>query len=112
MLRAGVGELAEALDGPIDGLRAVALIADVHVLQGAALDLVGVTSDGLAVLAQDLVLVMDAHGPPKTLHASAYCATSRRVFFSPPPPTMIGTRGRLIDCGELSSLLAVTWRPT
>ena len=36
-------------------------------------------------------------GPPKTLHASPYWATSRSVFCSPPPPTMIGTRGREID---------------
>ena len=42
-------------------------------------------------------------GPPKTFVASAYCATRRSVFCSPPPPIMIGTRGREIDCGELSS---------
>ncbi len=42
-------------------------------------------------------------GPPNTLQASAYCATSRRVFRSPPPPIMIGGRGREIDWGELSS---------
>src|SRR6201996_4551988 len=32
---------------------------------------------------------------PKRLQASAYFATSRRVFFSPPPPMRIGGRG---DC--------------
>ena len=45
-------------------------------------------------------------GDPKTLQASAYWATSRSVFFSPPPPIMIGTLGRDSDCGELSSRLA------
>ena len=52
-----------------------------------------------------------ASGDPKTLHASAYWATSRRVFFSPPPPTMIGTRGREMDWGELSRRSAWNWRP-
>ena len=42
-------------------------------------------------------------GPPNTLHASAYWATSRRVFRSPPPPIMIGGRGREMDCGEFMS---------
>jgi hypothetical protein len=35
--------------------------------------------------------------PPNTLQASAYLATSRSVFFSPPPPIMIF--GRLIGGG-------------
>ena len=34
-------------------------------------------------------------GPPKMLHASAYCATSRSVFRSPLPPIMIRGRGEL-----------------
>ena len=33
------------------------------------------------------------------LQASAYCATSRKVFFSPMPPTMMGGRGRLTAGG-------------
>ena len=45
-------------------------------------------------------------GPPKTLVASAYCATRRSVFCSPPPPIMIGDRGRLIDWGEFSRCIA------
>ena len=40
------------------------------------------------------------------LVASAYWATRRSVFFSPPPPIMIGTLGRDSDCGELSRCLA------
>ena len=47
-----------------------------------------------------------AVGPPKTFAASAYWATRRSVFFSPPPPTMIGGRGRVIDWGELRSRVA------
>ena len=50
-------------------------------------------------------------GDPKTLLASAYWATRRRVFFSPPPPIMIGTLGRDSDCGELSSRSAWNSRP-
>src|SRR5450756_1229153 len=36
-------------------------------------------------------------GPPKTFVASPYWATRRSVFFSPPPPIMIGTRGQLLN---------------
>ena len=35
------------------------------------------------------------------LLSSAYCATSRRVFFSPAPPIMIGGAGDWIGAGEL-----------
>ena len=48
---------------------------------------------------------------PEHVGASAYCATMRRVFFSPPPPIMIGTLGRDSDCGELSSRSAWNSRP-
>ena len=44
---------------------------------------------------------------PKTLHASAYRATSRSVFFSPPPPIMIGGRGRLSGGGMHS--VSASW---
>ncbi len=36
------------------------------------------------------------------MHACAYCATMRRVFFSPLPPIRIGGCGRVRFCGELS----------
>ena len=53
-----------------------------------------------------------ASGPPKTFVASAYWATRRSVFRSPPPPIMIGTRGREIDCGEFIRRMAWNWRPS
>ena len=39
-------------------------------------------------------LCATSSGPPKMLHASAYCATRRSVFRSPLPPIMIRGRGR------------------
>ena len=45
--------------------------------------------------------------PAFTLHASAYFATSRRVFFSPPPPTMIVGRGRDTFVGTF--IVSASW---
>ena len=44
-------------------------------------------------------LCATSSGPPKMLHASAYCATSRNVFRSPLPPIMIRGRGELAGIG-------------
>ncbi len=51
-------------------------------------------------------------GSPNTLVASPYWATMRSVFRSPPPPIMIGTRGRLMACGEFRSRVAVKCFPS
>ena len=56
---------------------------------------------------EDVELGLDAvraraAAPANRLHASAYRATSRSVFFSPQPPIMIGGCGRVSGCGELS----------
>jgi len=53
------------------------------------------------------------HAP--TLITSADIRTKRCLKptrFSPPPPTMIGTRGREMDWGELSRRSAWYWRPS
>lgn len=44
----------------------------------------------------------------KTLQASAYFATRRSVFRSPPPPTMIGGCGCRSGCGEL--IVSASWK--
>ena len=113
VLGAGVRQLAEAFD---DLVRAVAPAPAV----GAEVDAWSVLARSRRSRARSVrsaragprTCGRSAVGPPKTFVASAYWATSRSVFCSPPPPIMIGTRGREIDWGELSSRSAWTWRPS
>ena len=80
---------------------------ELHGLERRALDLGGIAADRRAVLARIAYLRGSASGAPKTLHASAYWATRRSVFRSPPPPIMIGGRGRVIACGRVEQAARV-----
>ena len=56
-----------------------------------------------AVFTQDIEPSLRANSSEsKMLHASAYRATSRSVFFSPAPPIRIGGCGRLNAWGEFN----------
>ena len=80
--------------------------AETDVLERRALDLVGVAPDRRAVLgAGSRTCGRSPRATRTRCMASAYWATRRRVFFSPPPPTMIGTRGRDSDCGRVEQAL-------
>lgn len=69
---------------------------------GAQLVAVGCQTSSLAATASG-----DECGPAKGLVASAYRATSRRVFFSPEPPIMIGGLGGLSGLGE--QMVSASW---
>ena len=114
VLAAGVGELAEPVDDLLRALAVAAVDRDPDRLERRALDLVGVAPDRLAVArAGPRTCGGSSPGPPNTLVASAYCATRRSVFCSPPPPIMIGGRGRLIACGRVQQPASrATWRPS
>jgi len=63
VLRAGVGQFAEAVDDLGRGLgAAVPVLRDGEVLECRALDLLGVAADLGAMLGQDRVLAGDAFG--------------------------------------------------
>ena len=85
--------------------------ADGTVVEHGPPDLVVRTALPRTPVTQDGQLVGDLVGPApaaaNTLQASAYLATSRSVFLSPPPPTMIGGRGGCRGCGELS--VSASW---
>ena len=92
VLGAGIGQLAEPLDDLGRGLAAAPPSAGRGRRSGAS---TARSPRGRARRRRSAV--EDARtcgrcfsGEPKTLQASAYWATSRRVFRSPPPPIMIG----------------------
>ncbi len=49
---------------------------------------------------------------PKPFHMSAYCATSRSVRRSPPPPIMIFGPPGCTGCGMFSAPRTLWWRPS
>jgi hypothetical protein len=63
------------------------------------LDRVEVAADCLAVLSQNAELVL-GFGPGEEVAGVRDWATSRRVFFSPPPPIIRYGCGRCRVCGE------------
>ena len=107
VLGAGLGEPAEALDDRI-GL----LLVEVHARSAPSARSRRRAGRGArnARAGRRAWRATNSGERPKRLQASAYWATSRRVFRSPPPPTRIGIRGRLIDCGELMTWVATQVR--
>ncbi len=106
VLGAGVGQVAEALDdlGSASRCRGEPSGEIVDVLEGRVLDLVaGRGRPRRNARPGSRTCGRCPRATRRRCVASAYWATSRRVFFSPPPPIMIGTLGRDSDCGELSS---------
>ena len=114
VLGAGVGQLAE----PVDDLRRASRVPAAPSAETRKFWSVerSISSGSRPTAAQCSARIAYlraiASGDPKTLQASAYWATRRSVFFSPPPPIMIGTLGRDSDCGELSRRVAWNWRPS
>ena len=98
-------EMAELVYGLLGRYAAVRTVAgDVDPVQAGLLDLLVWAVFGFAVPSQHVELVPQhfvAH-PAKKLQASAYFATKRSVFCSPPPPIRMGGWGLVIAWGELS----------
>ncbi len=76
-------------------------------VHGDDLDLVRIATDVVTVAAEDVDLLRNHVGPPKKLQASAYRATRRSVFFSPPPPIRMRGRGLLAGIGLQS--VSASW---
>ena len=101
-LDAQLGDLVQVLDDLVDVL---AVLAEIESDLGGLFDRVVVAALGLAVATQHIrstSSLRPSSGESKMLHASAYRATSRSVFFSPAPPMRMGGCGLLTACGEFS----------